>query len=63
MKMTFHESYGELPAGILRLIKEYNVSPADYDLIVECAGTDWVFIRYHILTYSTNGYYNYNPYI
>ena len=39
--MTFHESYGgELPVGLLRLIKRTNVSPADYWMLQDEFGSD-----------------------
>lgn len=39
--MTFHESYGDLASSTLRLIKRYNVSPADYDMLLSQFGLTW----------------------
>lgn len=36
--MTFHESYGELPESTLRLIKRSNVSPMDYEMLLDKFG-------------------------
>ena len=42
-KMTFHESYGSLPLKTLRLIRKYNVSPADFDQMTDLLGLSaWV---------------------
>lgn len=35
MSTTFHESYGELTLSLLGAIDALNVSPADYDMIVD----------------------------
>lgn len=32
--MTFHESYGELPKGLLTIYRRHNVSTSDHDLIL-----------------------------
>lgn len=39
--MTFHESYGHLPKSTLTLIRKHNVSPLDYDLILNACGHSW----------------------
>lgn len=39
--MTFHESYGELPKGLLGLYKQHNVSPADHDSILAVFNFRW----------------------
>ena len=39
--MTFHESYGSLPKNLLRLMRNRNVSPLDYDLILNAFGWTW----------------------
>lgn len=31
--MTFHESYGELPVHMLRMIDRMNISPADWMML------------------------------
>lgn len=56
--MTFHESYGNLPKTTLRLVKRYNVSPADFDMITDILGfMEWSDINLHIIENSPNGYY------
>lgn len=69
MKMTFHESYGELPVKTYRLVRKYNVSPADYDLMLDLLNPwidgddsmpgrpDWDSINNHIILNSVRGYY------
>lgn len=39
--MTFHESYGNLPTGLLRTYRRCNVSPADHDTILAAFGCVW----------------------
>lgn len=39
--MTFHESYGLLRQSTLRLIRQFNVSPADYDSILSVFNWTW----------------------
>lgn len=41
MSMTFHESYGDIPKGLLTLYRRHNVSPADHDLILASFGLTW----------------------
>lgn len=41
MTMTFHESYGPLPTVVLRDIRKFNVSPADYDAVLAHFGRTW----------------------
>ena len=64
--MTFHEFYGNLPKSTLRLIKKYNVSPADFDLMADLlgfdawtpgVGADWSVIDDHIVSNSETGMY------
>lgn len=59
--MTFHESYGTLPKDTLRLVKRFNVSPADFDMILDQfmgpVPAGWSWVNDHILLNSTNGYY------
>lgn len=63
--MTFHESYGTLPVKTLRLIRKYNVSPADFDLITDilglaaysAMGIDWSVLDEHIVSNSETGMY------
>lgn len=65
-KMTYHEYYGYLPAKTMRLIRKYNVSPADLDMMTDILGfdayqtggiIDWSVIDQHIIDNSTDGYY------
>lgn len=63
--MTFHESYGNLPKSTLRLIKKFNVSPADWDYLNEMlANMHWdgslthEIIEQHIISNSETGIYN-----
>lgn len=65
-RITFHESYGTLPKSTLRLIKKYNVSPADFDYMTDMLGIDawtlvlgpeWSKIDEHIVSNSETGMY------
>lgn len=57
-KMTFHESYGTLPASTLRLVRRYNVSPMDFDYMTDILGFgSWEDVNYHIENNSTSGMY------
>lgn len=65
--MTFHEYYGHLPTKTLRLIRKFNVSPADFDLMTDLlgfvsyrhgGGIDWSVIDDHIVSNSETGMYN-----
>jgi len=59
-KMTFHESYGNVSARTLRLIRKYNVSPADYTLMVNRLHggvPSWIEIERHIVSNSETGMY------
>ena len=59
--MTFHESYGTLPKDTLRLIKKHNVSPADFDFMLDQWGGSipegWSWVNEHIVENSPKGYY------
>ena len=56
--MTFDEYYGELPKSTLRMIKRYNVSPADYtDLEYACGEGNFAAIEAAIQRFSTKGYF------
>lgn len=69
MNMTFHESYGNLPVNILSLVKRFNVSPADFDMMLDLLGfegivdgvhdakTAWQAIGQHIVSNSETGMY------
>lgn len=66
MNMTFHESYGDLPKSTLRLIKKYNVSPADYDGLLnelslvwsdDIADCEWRELELTIVSHSETGMY------
>lgn len=66
-QMVFDESYGNLPKSTLRLIRKYNVSQADYDMILDLLGlaawngvhtlADWDMIDDHIVSNSETGMY------
>lgn len=45
LTMTHHESYGILPVHLLRMVKRFNVSPADWDGLTTAHGTNWETIR------------------
>lgn len=58
MSMTFHESYGRLPESTLALIRRFNVSPADFDLMTyDSLVPDWDEIDEHIISHSETGMY------
>jgi len=58
LKMTFHETYGKLPVKTLRLIRKYNVSPADwYDIEAFMPAHTWQEINDHIISRSETGMY------
>lgn len=58
-KMTFHESYGgHIAVKTLRLVKKFNVSPADLDLMLDLLNTrEWTDVDAHIIANSQQGYY------
>jgi len=60
-KMVFDENYGNLPNKTLRLVKKYNVSPADFDYMLDqfMGNVDdgWQWVDQHIVDNSPNGYY------
>lgn len=58
MTFTFHESYGELTRPLLSAIRKYNVSPSDYDYLVECYGRDYAAITREIIAHSPGGNYS-----
>lgn len=41
LSMTFHESYGSLPTGLLTIYRRHNVSPSDHDRILAAFDCDW----------------------
>ena len=59
--MTFHESYGSLPKSTLRLIRKHNVSPADFDLMLDMfmgpVPDGWRWVNDHIVSNSETGMY------
>lgn len=59
--MTFHESYGSLPKSTLRLIRKFNVSPADFDQMLDMfmgpVPDGWVWVNDHIVSNSETGMY------
>lgn len=69
--MTFHESYGQVRKDTLRLIRKYNVSPADYDTLLAACGWDWT--KYEVIDFdvvndmivsaSRDGYYRPSRYM
>lgn len=62
-KMTFDEWYGPLPVKTLRLIRKFNVSPADFDDMLDRfmypdeGKTLWDMIDEHIVSNSETGMY------
>lgn len=57
-KMTFHESYGHLPVTTLRLVRKYNVSPADLDFMLDqFSENNWNVVNDHIVDNSASGMY------
>ena len=61
--MTFHESYGMLPKHLLRMVKRFNVSPADWNELTDLHGTDWEGIREVIINSITPGTRNYSSFL
>ena len=58
MKMTFHETYGNLPVKTLRLIRKYNVSPADwFGMTASMPAHTWQELNDHIVSHSEAGMY------
>lgn len=69
MQMTMNENYGTLPVLTLNLIRRFNVSPADYDLMLDILNPwidgddenhgrpDWDAINNHIVSNSETGMY------
>lgn len=66
--MTFNEYFGTLPKRTLRLVKRFNVSPVDFDMMLDLLnpGTAtgkfeveaaWAEVDAHILENSSDGYY------
>lgn len=67
--MEFHESYGLMPSSTLKVIKSNNVSPADWDGMLDRWGIDWFDedkpwdgIEHHITTHSESGSYRWPMY-
>lgn len=68
-KETFHESYGLIPVSTLRVIRNCNVSPADWEGMLMRWGFHWgqaglpfPAIENHIITHAVNGSYRYPMY-
>lgn len=69
--MTFHESYGELRQSTMRLVRKHNVSPADWDQILDSLGfswstptrTDWDVVDAMILAGSQSGSFRPSRYL
>lgn len=57
MTMRFNEQYGMLPTNIDRMLKRFNVSPADYNALAEAFGADWASMRAHVVSHSKTGMY------
>lgn len=59
--MTFDEYYGHLPKDVLRAVKKFNVSPADFDFILDQWGGSipegWSWVKEHIVSNSETGMY------
>ena len=56
-QMTFHESYGELPVSLLRLMQQRSVTPAEfYEFENEMMNFDQM--EQAINDHSPNGYFN-----
>ncbi len=53
--MTFDENYGELPKSTLRLIRKFNVTPAEYDLMTQHMCYTFAEIEECILSRSVDG--------
>lgn len=67
--MIFHESYGTMPKSTLAVIRRCNVSPADWDGMLNRWGYEWGShvlpfeqIEDHILVHTVNGSYRYPMY-
>lgn len=58
MKMVFNEWYGEIPVSLNRMLKKYNVSPADFQTLESYFGDNWANIQDAIRDYSPKGYFN-----
>lgn len=56
-QMTYHESYGELPVSLLRLIRKFEVTPADF-YEWECRELTFDAMAEIIRDFSPKGYYN-----
>lgn len=54
MKMVYNEWYGELPSGLLTLVKRNNVSPSDYRAL-EGENLTWEQMADAIRRFSPNG--------
>jgi hypothetical protein len=58
--MVFHESYGELPKSTLSLIKRSNVSPMDFEMLLDKFGrvdTHFPDVEAFIKEHTVNGIY------
>lgn len=69
MNMTYSEYYGPIATSTLRLIKRANVSPSDWDAMLDRWGMDWHDedkpfrgIENHIESHMVNGLYRYPMY-
>lgn len=63
--MTFHESYGALPQSTLRLVKRFNVSPSDWEMLLDKFGrvdTPFAAVEMFIREHSPNGMYRHPLY-
>jgi hypothetical protein len=53
--MTFDENYGELPTSTLRLIRKYNVTPAEYDIMTQVGTMTFIEVEDYILSHIVDG--------
>lgn len=77
--MTFNENYGTLPRKTLALVRKYNVSPADFDQILDSlmftsepgvdqsegavAASWWDVDQFIIRSSESRGYYSPSRYL
>jgi hypothetical protein len=61
MTMTFHESYGELPVHMLRMVQRMNISPSDWMMLELQFEGDFEAMRDFILAHrnKSNGSFIY----
>lgn len=57
-KMTFHESYGELPVSLLAMYRVTGVTPAEHDMLTYTYGDDFQSIQWAVQRNSPKGYFS-----